>query len=79
MVAWPSAGVVGEYADYMAFVQKKTRLNRVFIDKCTGRLFDLGFLVHHVLAHDGIKFLDLHFFGHVLLVLGRGVVVASAS
>jgi hypothetical protein len=49
--------------------------------KCeyTGRLFDLGFLVHHVLAHNGIKFLDFHLFRHVFLVLGRGVEVAGAS
>jgi hypothetical protein len=42
-------------------------------------LLDLGFLVHHMLAHNGIKLLDLHFFGHVFLVLGCGVEVAGAS
>lgn len=43
------------------------------------QLFDLGFLVHHILAYNGIKLLDLHFFRHVFLVLGCGVEMASAS
>jgi len=37
------------------------------------RLFDLGFLVHYVLTGNGIIFLDLHFSGHVFLILVRGV------
>jgi hypothetical protein len=42
-------------------------------------LFDLGFLVHHVLADRGIEFLDLHFARLVPLVLGRGVEMSSAG
>jgi hypothetical protein len=41
-------------------------------------LFDFGFFIHHVLAHHGIKFFDLHFFGHGALVFGGGVKVACA-
>src|ERR1700694_2314007 len=38
---------------------------------------ELGFLVHDVLAGDGIEFLDLHLLRHQLLVLAGGVEVAS--
>ena len=42
-------------------------------------LFDLAFLVDHVLPDHGIKFLDLHFFRHVFLVFGGRVEVAGSS
>jgi hypothetical protein len=44
-----------------------------------GQLLDLAFLVHHMLANDGIVLFDLHLFRHVALVLGGGVEVTSAS
>jgi hypothetical protein len=44
-----------------------------------GGLLDLGFLVHHVLAHHWIEFLDFHLLRHVALVLGRGVVVTGTG
>ena len=40
-------------------------------------LLDLRFFVDHVLAHYGIKFLDLHFVGHRALVLVGCVEVTS--
>ena len=40
-------------------------------------LLQLDFFVFHMLASLGIKFHDQHLLGHGLLVLGRGVEVAS--
>ncbi len=45
----------------------------------TVALFDLGFLVDHVLARLGIVLLDLHLFRHGALVLVRGVEVAGTG
>jgi hypothetical protein len=42
-------------------------------------LLDLAFLVHDVLADDGIKFLDLHLAWLVALVLGRCIEVTGAG
>jgi len=42
-------------------------------------LFDLGFLVHDVLADLGIKLLDLHLSGHGAFVLGSGIEVAGSG
>ena len=42
------------------------------------RLFDLGFLVHHVLTNNGIVLFHLHFSGRVLFVFIRGVKVSCA-
>ena len=44
-----------------------------------GLLLELRFLVHDVLAGDGIELLDLHLFRHELLVLRRRVEVAGAG
>jgi hypothetical protein len=43
------------------------------------QLLDFGFLENHMLANHGIKFFDLHFFGHGALVLGGGVEITSSS
>jgi hypothetical protein len=40
-------------------------------------LFDLGLLVHHMLANFGIKLLDLHFARLIPLVFGCGVEMSS--
>ncbi|KGS19817.1 hypothetical protein X962_5761 [Burkholderia pseudomallei MSHR7343] len=45
----------------------------------TGELLDLGFLVRHVLAGDGIELHDLHLFRHVALVLRGRIEVTRAS
>ena len=52
---------------------------RVFSNNALDRLLDLGFLVHHVLAYNGIVFLDLHLFWHILFVFIRGVKVTGTS
>ncbi len=44
-----------------------------------GPLFDLAFLVDHVLAHYRVEFLNFHFVRHVPFVLGRRVKVPSAG
>jgi hypothetical protein len=41
-------------------------------------LFDLRFLVHHMLSCLGIKLLDLHFLRHGFLIFCRSVEVAGA-
>ena len=43
------------------------------------RLLELGFLIQDMLTYDGIELLDLHFFGHGALVLGRGVEMTGAG
>ena len=45
----------------------------------TSQLFDLGFLVHDVLAHDRVKLLDFHLTGHVFLVFVGRVKVTGIS
>jgi hypothetical protein len=40
-------------------------------------LLDLGFFVDHMLANDGIEFLDFHLIGHSALVLICRVKVTS--
>ena len=57
--------------------QKKPATGAGSLIITTDRLLDLGFLVHHVLAGNGIVFLDLHFSGHVLFVFVRGVEVTG--
>ena len=52
---------------------------RVFSNNALNQLLDLGFLVHHVFAYNGIIFLDLHFFRHVSFVFIRGVKVSGTS
>ena len=43
-------------------------------------LLNLAFLVHHVLAHDGVVLFDLHFSRRVFLVfIGRVEVARSCS
>jgi hypothetical protein len=59
--------------------EKKPGISRVFWFKLERVLLDLAFLVDHVLARNGIKFFDFHFFGHGALVFGRGVKVTGAS
>ena len=49
------------------------------IRSTSGKLLDLRFLIHNVLAHHRVKFLDFHFFRHVALVLGRGVVMTGTG
>jgi hypothetical protein len=51
----------------------------LFADLKETFLLKFHFLVHHMLAHDGIEFLDLHLFGHVLFVLGRRVKMAGSG
>jgi hypothetical protein len=41
-------------------------------------LFDFSFFVNDMFTNNGIKFLDLHFFGHSALVFGRGIKVPRA-
>ena len=56
------------------FAEHKNPLQeRVFLIISKDRLLDLGFLVHHVFADNGIIFLHRHFSGGVLFVLIRGV------
>ena len=43
------------------------------------RLFDLGFLVHHVLADNGIVLLHFHFSGGIFFILVRGVEMTGFS
>ena len=53
---------------------KKPALNEAgFHGEPVKRLLDLGFLVHHVLADNGIKFLDFHLARHGSFVFVRGV------
>jgi hypothetical protein len=47
--------------------------------KAHDQLLDLAFLVHDVLAHDGIVFLYFHFRGHVLLVFIGRIEVTGAG
>lgn len=59
--------------------QKSRYLKRLpaflFRQEQTKGLLDLGFLVHHMLANNGVIFLDLHLVRHGALVLVSGVVV----
>jgi hypothetical protein len=43
------------------------------------QLLDLGFLIRHVLANNGIKFHDLHFLRLRAFVFRRGVEVTSTG
>jgi len=42
-------------------------------------LFNLSFLIHHMLADFWVKFFDLHLSWHGALILGSGVKVTSAG
>jgi hypothetical protein len=57
---------------------KKARVGGLFYS-ALDQLLDLGFFVHHVFLHLRIVLLHFHFVGMKTLVLGSGVVVASAS
>ena len=58
--------------------QKKPATGAGSLIIATDRLLDLGFLVHHMFAGNGIIFLDLQFSGHVFFVFVRGVEVTGA-
>src|SRR5690242_422433 len=60
-------------ASRMTFRQKRAPCARLRTS------LDLAFLVDHVLADDGVVFLDLHLVRGVLLVLVGGVEVARAG
>lgn len=58
---------------------KKSPLKSGLFFKAGAESLQLDFLVVHVLASDGIKFLDQHLVGRGLFVFGRGVEVAGSS
>ena len=51
----------------------------MFCEAAERSLFDLGFLVHDVLADLGVKLLDLHLAGHGAFVLGGRIKVAGSG
>jgi hypothetical protein len=61
--------------------QKKPAVKAGSFNACTGHdlLFDLSFLVHDVLAHDGVVFFNFYFFRRVLLVFVGRVKVTGAG
>jgi hypothetical protein len=59
-------------------VNKKPAQERAFLWVIAESL-QLDFPVVHVLASDGIKFLDQHLVGRGLFVFGRGVEMAGSS
>lgn len=52
---------------------------QAFVDRGGNGLFDLRFLIQHVFAHDGVKFIALHFFRMIALIFCRRVVMAGPS
>src|SRR5690554_2667770 len=75
---WPCPRITTPPPDRVSSRHKKARGTGLFCGK-SQVLLDLGFLVEHVLANNGIVFFDLHFLRHGALVLGRGVEVTSVS
>jgi hypothetical protein len=85
-MVYPERGLANIIALLPATNKKRSIAERLVelaggkIGRClNGALFELGFLVHHVLARLGIVLLDLHFFRHGALVLVGGVKVAGAG
>jgi len=68
--------VAGDFQ--VKYANKKARHCRAF-SLSEAQLFDFGFFVDHMLAHDGIELLDLHFIRHSALVLVGGVEVAGTG
>jgi hypothetical protein len=56
---------------------KKPAKKRAFLQEAEPELLQLHFLVVHMLASFGIKFLDQHLLGHGFLVLAGRVKVTS--
>src|SRR5690554_2301536 len=75
---WPCQRITTPRPDRVSGRHKKARRTGLFCGK-DQVLLDLGFLVYHMLANDGIILLDLHLFGHGALVFGRGVEVTGVS
>jgi hypothetical protein len=58
---------------WLAAEKRKPAMGGFSVSRDEAALFDLGFLVHHVLTYRGIEFLDLHLAGLITLVFRRGV------
>jgi hypothetical protein len=50
-----------------------------FVMDAEQKLFNLGFLVHHMLAHYRVEFPDFHLFRHIALVLGGRIEVTGTG